>query len=1476
MQYKFMMKPRFILLAALCLAMNSMGQTFTPLSLSGMNADCVYQQGENRSEQMPLDNGNWIYYSKDINQSGGLISSFNSTTYGVPYTLAAFDGPNVLRLTNAGSGYANGTLTFAEQPQAELLFLLGMSASGKRDITVTVNYTSGASEETTVNFHDWYGGREESAIWGFGRMDRTNGGYDGRLEFGLFEAIVQVDKNRKVKSISCKTSSGDGYSYIFAVTAASDYTFPNSGRLFMISDAHLDTQWDWDVKTTIEQYILNTLNDNFARMRSYPHYRFSFEGAQKYQWAKEYYPTQYAQLKTYVANGQWNPAGGSWDACETMVSSAESLLRNLLYGQTFYKREFGRKGGLDIMLPDCFGFSAALPTIAKHCGFIGFHTQKLSWGSAYDYNSLPAFGKWRGIDGSEIYCILKPGGYGDTFNENLAYSASMLSTIDNYEKEYGLRANFRYTGVGDRGGALNETSVAWLEKSVTSNGPVKVELVAPTEAFEFMAENDSGQYKVVDHELPMRTHGVGCYTSQTMMKYWNRRNEMTADAAERSAVAADWLETQTYPYEKLTEAWHRVIWHQFHDDLPGTCLPRAYGYSRNDEMLSLSDFMTTMTGSVAGVAKCMDTRVSHQPIVVYNPLSIDREDVVEADVEAATPWTSVRVTDANGVEVPAQLTRYIGGRQHFIFAAHVPSMGYATYDLQKNVPCTISAPEEFTITENTMENAKYRVTLDTTTGDIKSLYDKTLDKEMLSANLRLALMKCHSDFWPSWEIPYDATRNTPFYVNNNDRTLSISIAEDGPLRKAFRIERTRLGSTFVQYVQLTSAGSDERVDVENEVDWQSRGYLLKLEANLKAANNQANYDNSLGFISRGVSNEQYYEYCGHQWADQTTTNGSYGLSILNDCKYGWDKPNSSRLRLSLVYTPEVTDRYTYQGNQDLGLNQFRFSLFSHEGKVGEQTQWQSDRLNQPLKAFVTTSHEGDLGTQFSFAQVDNNKVAVRALKRAEDSDLYIIRFHELTGQPQQNVTVTFPTELLSADEVNGIEETLGSANAQGAKLTFDINGFGIKTFALKLKPAEKTIETEQIEPQTPVDLNYNADMISLDAKRNDGISAFSSLYPGELLTNTVTHEGIVFNIGPSASGRKNMLQCTGQTIELPAFDQAVNDSLTLHLLAFSTQVNGMDLELDIDGKTQTLRVGYFKGNIADGYGFYSTPIYRPENVGFIATHSHNFNSAKDVAYDFLYLFHYKVRIPKGSQTLKVPSQNRIFIAALTLEDGPAYPFTALIPADYMFPTPKDIVTEAIPGNDWLIPDAVSASGYANTNEAPIYATDGNSYTKWCDINSANKSIMYTFNEEVEVKQWEVLLGGIENQNYIASNMTLSYYDEEAKTFVEIEPVRGNKENHFVHNIEPVTAQRFRLNLEKPEQGTGNTARLYQLNLYGSLRPGSTGLKAILPALTDGYCPVYDLTGRKVGTAMSHGGQVTLPQLSPGIYIVAGRKILVRN
>ena len=149
-------------------------------------------------------------------------------------------------------------------------------------------------------------------------------------------------------------------------------------KAYMVSDAHLDTQWNWDIQTTINEYVWNTISQNLFLLKKYPEYIFNFEGGVKYAWMKEYYPEQYEEMKKFIEEGRWHIAGSSWEASDVLVPSVEASIRNIMLGQTYYRQEFGKEG-TDIFLPDCFGFGWTLPTIAAHCGLIGFSSQKLDW-----------------------------------------------------------------------------------------------------------------------------------------------------------------------------------------------------------------------------------------------------------------------------------------------------------------------------------------------------------------------------------------------------------------------------------------------------------------------------------------------------------------------------------------------------------------------------------------------------------------------------------------------------------------------------------------------------------------------------------------------------------------------------------------------------------------------------------------------------------------------------------------------------------------------------------------------------------------------------------------------------------------------------------------------------------------------------------------------------------------------------------------
>src|SRR5512143_2423603 len=191
--------------------------------------------------------------------------------------------------------------------------------------------------------------------------------------------------------------------------------------LYVVGYAHLDTQWRWDYPTTIREYLPKTMRTNFDLFEKYPHYVFNFSGANRYRMMKEYYPEGYKKVKDYVAAGRWYPDGSSMDENDVNSPSAESTIRQSLYGTQLFRAEFGKTSS-EYMLPDCFGFPASLPSILAHCGILGFSTQKLAWGSFAPVGGPDSpektppgipfnVGVWEGLDGKSVVAALNAGDY---------------------------------------------------------------------------------------------------------------------------------------------------------------------------------------------------------------------------------------------------------------------------------------------------------------------------------------------------------------------------------------------------------------------------------------------------------------------------------------------------------------------------------------------------------------------------------------------------------------------------------------------------------------------------------------------------------------------------------------------------------------------------------------------------------------------------------------------------------------------------------------------------------------------------------------------------------------------------------------------------------------------------------------------------------------------------------------------------------
>jgi alpha-mannosidase len=1048
--------------------------------------------------------------------------------------------------------------------------------------------------------------------------------------------------------------------------------------LYLVSNSHIDTQWNWTVQDTISKWVPRTFFDNFKLFEQYPNYKFNFEGVIHYMFFKEHHPEAWPRLKAYVAQGRWKLAGSWIDAVDPNVPSAESLMRQALYGKRFFRHEFGMVSD-DVYLPDCFGFGYSLPSIAAHCGMKAFSTQKLaSWGGAI----YPPFvvGRWVGVDGSSVIAALRGGSYSAKIRSDI--SVDKKWTTDLTDLGGGKKVGFRYFGVGDQGGAPDAETVGWVEKALANqSGEVRVVHAAADQLSKDLTEEEKAALPVYNGELLMKTHGVGCYTSQAAMKKWNRKNEQLADAAERASVTADWLGGPHYPGEKLRTAWTRFLWHQFHDDLTGTSIPQAYVYSWNDELISLNEFASTITDAVGSIASGMDTRGQGVPLVVYNPLAMDRPDVVEATVHFDGPApAAVRVFDPQtGHEVPSQVLSSSDGDVRILLLAQVPSVGYKVFDVRPSTAPTKtnSTLSVVSVGRYGLENARYRVHLDEN-GDIGGVFDKAAGVELLKEPARLDLFDDRS-IEPAWEIAWEDLAKGP--RKHVSGPAQIKVIENGPVRVALEVTRTTDGSTFVQQIRLVAGG--EQVEVDTRVDWKTPGTLLKASFPLTASNQKATFDLGLGTIERGNGSEKLYEVPGHEWAD--IGNNAYGVAILNDSKYGWDKPADNVLRLTLIHTPDPGKKYMYQGTNDIGHHHFTYAIAGHRGdwRAGSVPS-RAARLNQPLEAFQTVSHRGPLGKSFSMLSISSDQVAVRAFKKAEDSDEIVVRLQELYGRPASGVEIQLAGSIVSAREINAAEEPVADrANVRNERLVVDLKSYQPRSFALKLNRAGKKITAPQ---SLAVVLPFNLDGVSLDSDRRDGdFDGKGRTIPGELLPAALTLDGIDFRLGPSSNGAKNVVASSGQEIRLPAgsydriyllatsVDGDASDNFTIK----STGGKGIASELKIqewdgvtgqwDSRLQNDRIsrevftppeGWTKGvalsqmvmKLVDGK-IEGLENLRPgfikrDEVAWIGTHRHS--PEGNEPYVYCKLFKYAINLPKGATSITLPQNARIRVMAISV------------------------------------------------------------------------------------------------------------------------------------------------------------------------------------------------------------------------------------
>ncbi len=1045
--------------------------------------------------------------------------------------------------------------------------------------------------------------------------------------------------------------------------------------LYLVATSHLDTQWRWSIRTTIRHFLKKTLLDNLERMRTHPGYVLSFEGAFRYQLAQEYYPDLFLRVRQAAASGRWRVAGSMLDAPDTILPAPEALIRHILYGNGYFEATFGRRS-VDVFLPDCFGFPWSLPTLARHCGLLGFSSQKfIKW---FAPKKLPFdIGRWRGPDGSDIVAVLHPGGYGEPLRD--LEDPAGPDSFPELDRDPEL-PTYRYFGVGDRGGAPDAASLDRIERARRGRLRTGARPLVHTGSDQFFRDLDPGvreRLPVHDGELLLPTHGTGCWTSHAILKTWNRRCEGLALAAERSALLASWLGGPGYPDTELRSEWTRFLWHQMHDDLTGTSAPEAYRFSWNDLLVAQNRLGRILADSVRAVARGLDTRTAGIPVVVFNPLPVERDETLELavrDLEAGVEYSAV---DPTGGTWPCQVESSPEGKPRLVVRARLAPLSVSVLEIRKGNRLDGPEPdrEELDAGSGHLENWKYRIELDGAGG--LDVFDKQLGRRLFESPLDLVLLPDRSRRWPAWEILRGDLGARERLL---DGPATARVVAAGPVRAVLEIERPSGPSRFRQRLTLAASSSSRRFDLDTWIDWRHSSTLLKARFALAAGGTNgtepaATYDLGVGAIQRGVNEPGRHEVPAQDWADLSC--GDAGVSIIAPTRYGWDRPAANVLRLSLLRAPAALRRFAHQATQDRGRHHVPISVLGHGGdwrRAG--TVAEAERVAQPAVAFVAESHPGPLGRSVSLLELEGTNAALMALKQAEDGNGWTARVRETAGtggevrlrspgRPDPDileqlsgaetaVATEQPPAAPTTESSRGAEDDEPSAQTRTAA-PIRLGAFALETVRLRPPAPAAKLSPARVEPlELPFDHcvaswhqpGSRASPCDFDGRGRS--------WPGELMPAEIRCGETRFVLGPWAPGAPAALACRGQRLALPG-----EGFRTLAFLACSVDPGGSLLELEVSGGVQPLRVPYYSGFLGQWkrysgrLGFLLRRI-RPgylerAPVAWLASHQHT-ATVRDEVYTYCYLFRFEVPLEASDREIVLPEAPDVRLFAATASD----------------------------------------------------------------------------------------------------------------------------------------------------------------------------------------------------------------------------------
>jgi alpha-mannosidase len=841
-------------------------------------------------------------------------------------------------------------------------------------------------------------------------------------------------------------------------------TFASPGSIDLLGHAHLDIAWLWEVAETWE-VAERTFRSALDLQAEYPELTFCHSTPALYEWIEQHQPALFDRILTQVKAGKWEIVGGMWIEPDLNLISGESIARQIIYGQQYTRSRFGKLTQVS-WLPDTFGFCAQLPQLLQQGGIDYFVTQKFLWNDTTKFPHQLFW--WESPDGSRVLSLM---------SSPIGEGIDPLKMIDygcGWQNSTGINESLWLFGVGDRGGGPTRDMLELADRWSKSDVFPDLKFTTAAEYLTKLASSKQSQtLPIWKDELYLEFHR-GCFTTHADQKISNRQCEDLLYQAELWSSLASIVTKQAYPDEtrsQIEAAWKQTLFNQFHDIIPGTAIAPVYitaneGWENVERITTqiISDALAQISDRILLPSPPVEGAI---PIVIFNALNWNRTEVVSIQTdprllqEVGDLGSNWIVFDADGKLLPSQSS----ASDLLFLAVDLPSVGYRLYwlavdgSLSLELPLQLDNPPPtparrrgvretaLSIATETLASSGFvfknqflEVEIDAQTGDIASIWDKTNHRQILAGGNQLQAFKDSEQYWDAWNIdPKYAEHRLP-----PSELKSIEWIETGAIRQRLRVVRTLAGAEFTQDYSLDAHESIVRI--KTSVDWQAEHILVKANFPLNLTADRSTSETACGAIDRTTipttpAETAKWELPTHRWINLTDNSGEYGVSILNDCKYGYDA-GTDYLRLTLLRSSKWPDPIA-----DRGYHEFTYAIYPHSGTwQAAQTVRKGYELNSPLQVFQLspTASKNDnmyFSSSASLLDLQAENLVLMAFKPSDLNQSWILRCYECHGM-ESEIKVGGDMDLKIDRVVNLLEESHGEVDY--AIKPWQIRSFGLQ------------------------------------------------------------------------------------------------------------------------------------------------------------------------------------------------------------------------------------------------------------------------------------------------------------------------------------------------------------------------------------------------------------------------------------------------